>query len=92
MIVAGIALALVLAGAGTWMLVSKMATDDAVKPAPASAPAPAPAPAPASAPAPAPAPATIDGTLKPVPTAPAGQPSGDCSPADDKAGICKMQR
>ena len=92
MIVAGIALALVLAGAGAWTLFSKMAADGAVKPAPATADTtirPAPATAAGTS---KPAPATADESIKPVPAAQAGQPSGDCSPADEKAGICKMQR
>ena len=41
----------------------------------------------------------VDGTSKPAPAVPGGQPAapsgtpaGDCSLADEKAGVCKMQR
>lgn len=84
MIVMGVALALLLAAGGAWFFGSKTPPDATVKSAPAvteKADKPAPPPPP-----------TVEEKPKPVPATPAVLPSGDCSPDDEKAGVCKIQR
>ena len=80
-LIAGIAIAVLLAGAAGWYF-----SRSAAPPAPvAAAPAPSPAPAPAAAPAPAPAPAAAPAPVAPATPAPAASPAPAPAPAKPAA-------